>query len=73
MIFYLTQVTLDIIGGASWWILRKTTSAIKSRVWPQDKDEEDINKKLDDLTEEIKRQHEMIIELSSMLKRIDHQ
>jgi hypothetical protein len=43
MIFYLTNVTLDIIWGTTWWIVKKTTGGIYYLVYGRSR--EDPHKK----------------------------
>ena len=43
MIFYITNVTLDIIWGATWWVIKKTGNGIYYLVYGYGK--EDPNKK----------------------------
>ncbi len=43
MIFYITNITLDIIWGATWWVVKKTGNGIYYLVYGYSK--EDPNKK----------------------------
>jgi hypothetical protein len=69
MIFYLTNATLEIVGGASWWILSKTTNIITSKIWKTK--EAEVQEQIHQLSEEIKKQRELLVELTNLLKK-DH-
>ena len=37
MSFYITQATLEIVGGISWWMFSKTSNLIYTRIYPKKK------------------------------------
>ena len=70
MIFYLTNVFLDITFGATYWLICKTVSGGYYLIWGYNKDNEpkyikdvEIQDSIDDLLEKNKTQAEQIIEL----------
>lgn len=85
MIFYLTNILLDVIWGAGFWIIKKTSSGIYYLLWYKNDTSIDIDEyetiiltkediENDDILKEILekslRQEEQIEELSLNIKEL---
>ena len=77
MLFYITQATLEIVSGISWWMLSKTSNLIYTRIYPKKKliesDSVEIELKqievyMKELISEVKNQNEEIKLLKQQLK-----
>ena len=58
-VFYITYITLDIIWGVGWWILKKTKTGVDSLISPKKTHLTGINgysKEVYDLLEDQKKQ-----------------
>tara|TARA_B110000208_G_C11462771_1_gene319006 strand:+ start:50 stop:298 length:249 start_codon:yes stop_codon:yes gene_type:complete len=58
-VFYMTYITLDIIWGVGWWILKKTKTGVDSLISPKKThltDRKDYSKEVYDQLEDQKKQ-----------------
>ena len=70
-LFYLTNMSLDILWGVTWWVLKKTRNGINYFVFPKtikDKEKNRIVK----LEEDNKRQRDEIVLLREKIEVINN-
>ena len=75
MLFYITQATLEVVGGISWWVLSKTSNLIYTRIYPtKNLAEIELNQievYMKELISEVKNQNEEIKLLKQHIKSLD--
>ena len=73
--FYITNISLDIIWGVTWWILKKTRNGVYTILYykkePVYKIKNNKDKILIELLEENKQQKQQIILLSEKIEIIN--
>ena len=73
--FYITNISLDIVWGVTWWILKKTRNGVYTILYfnqkPVNKIRDSEYKILKELLEENKNQKEQIILLNEKFEIIN--
>lgn len=70
-LFYITGMTLDILWGVTWWILKKTRNGVNKFVYPKRITLISEKDRLLNLEKENKKQQEQIVVLREKINVIN--
>jgi len=71
-LFYITNMTLDILWGVTWWVLKKTRNGVNKLVYQKKITFVPEKKRLLKLEEENKTQREQIVILREKIEIINN-